>query len=247
MHPVKVEIIKREVLSNNFPFQIDTILKLNNNFKIFIQESDSISIIGNSSIQKSKDSISELYGNAHRQAIELEKLMIQKHHKVVRKDSLGLQLKLNSGEWVLLELNAGYEELDLTFENYFKEYGYFLIRSQWGEGNGYKLINANTGIETNIIGESFFSNNGKYIIVIKMDLFAGYSPNGFELFEIRNDSLLKLGSYHPIQWGPNNAEWINDNEVVLENKGFEWTQYRQIDTTFYVKLKLKTFGNTVYN
>jgi len=238
---------QKRVLSNNFPFQIDTILKFNTNFNIYIQESDSISTIGTSSIQKNKDSISKLYDNSHRQAIELEKLMIQKYNKVVKKDSLGLHLKLNNGKWVTLVLNLRLEELDLNFENYFEHYGYFLVRAQWGEGNGYKIINAKTGKQTSIIGAPYFSKNGKYIISINMDLIAGYSPNGFEFLEIRKDSLLKLGSYHPVQWGPYNAKWINNNEVILKNKGFEWTQYRAIDTSFYVKIKLKTVANTGYN
>ena len=226
-------------LSKSFPFQIDTILKLNKNLNLSIRKTDSISIIDNSFIQKSKDSISKLYNNSYRGAIELEKLLIQRNHNIVRKDSLGLHIKLNSGKWKLLKLNPSFEELDLVFENYFQDYEYFLIRTQWGEGSGNKLINAKTGRETNIIGGPIFSKNGKYVISINKSLIASYSHNGFELFKIKKDSLRKLGDYYPKQWGPYSAKWIDDNEVILRNEGFEWTQYRQIDTTFFVKLKIK--------
>jgi len=218
--------------------KIDTIIKISEKMKLLLEKTDSTKIdeyfINNDIL----DSINNLYNNSHRVAIAIENYKFQKYKNLIKRDSNDLYVKLKNGKWKKLILRDDYDEAGHTFEHFFEKYNFYSIRVQWGEGNGYKLINYDNGEVTDIIGRPYFSPNGKYMIAINADIEAGYSANGFQLFENNNGKLKKLITFEP-EWGPFSAKWIDNNTVIMKNEGYKFKdddimEYYQ----FYTKLKI---------
>ncbi|MTI29274.1 hypothetical protein E1171_00445 [Cytophagales bacterium RKSG123] len=169
----------------------------------------------------------------------------------VRKDENGVSLKMQNGNWKPITLDENKDEAGNTFEYYFKDFGFYSVRTQWGEGNGYKLINDSSGKITDLIGRPYFSPNGTFILAVNFDIEAGYSWNGFELFRNDNGQLKKLGIYEPDKWGPYAVKWIDNNRLILKNQTFDFIlknqtlKFRNSDMPymdFYGELEIKYGG-----
>ncbi len=158
--------------------------------------------------------------------------------KAKRVDGI-LKLRLKDGSWIKLEVNPNTEEADHIFEYFFKDFGFYSIVVQWSEGIGYKLINYSTGEVTNLFGRPYFSKNGQYVISVNTDLEAGYSSNGFQLFENKHGNLIHLGNYEPNEWGPVKAKWIEENKLILENETIDFSEGKMKYLHFYIILEVK--------
>ncbi|MBX2841477.1 MAG: hypothetical protein KTR26_06875 [Flammeovirgaceae bacterium] len=122
--------------------------------------------------------------NVYRKSLAIEGYQLKKFGTRVKRENNELFIKLDDGNWFQLQNNPDSDENAHSFEYYFDDFGFYSIRVQWGEGNGYKLVNSKTGAITNIIGRPFFSPDGTSIIALGNDIEAGYSDNGFlKLFE----------------------------------------------------------------
>ena len=149
---------------------------------------------------------------------------------------------MKNGNWKLIELNPDYEEADNTFEHYFKDFGFYSVRTQWGEGNGYKLVSDLNGQTTKIFGRPYFSANGEYIISVSVDLEARYSDNGFQLFKNDNGHLEFLGQFEPSEWGPITAKCTSKNRLILKNETFDFNNNEMNNVNFFTELIIKNGG-----
>ncbi len=184
------------------------------------------------------DSLTKGIRNSHKYSLAIEQYQIMQFGKRFRRTDEGLSLKLNDGSWLMIKVDPTTDEADNVFEHYFNNFGFYSLRVQWGEGNGYKLVNAETGKITHIIGRPFFSPDGSKIIALGNDIEAEYSQNGIELMENVAGDIRLLGRYNPKSWGCENALWLNNNSLVLQNQSLEskadsnwgyFTFYTQID------------------
>jgi hypothetical protein len=224
------------------PATLDTTLIFSDSVKLTLRHTDSILINEYYLDPKTIDSITKPHQNRHIEALEIEKYLFKTFSQFAKRDKNGLNIKLDNGEWKLLTLNPMADESDNTFEYYFKDFGYYSIRVQWGEGNGYKLVNQIDGSETNLFGRPYFSPNGQFVISINMDIEAGYSQNGFQLFKNENGKLKLLGYYEPEGWGPFSARWIDNNKLVLKNQTVEIKNDNMFYIDFYAEIKIKNGG-----
>lgn len=224
------------------PSTLDTTFNLKDNIQLTIQLTDSIYIPEYFLDNKTLDSISNLYDNWHLRSLAIEKYLLDQNKNYTKRDTSGLVIKMKNGEWKLIPLDPMTDEVDNTFEHYFKEYGYYSVRTQWGEGNGYKLINDLTGEITNLFGRPYFSPNGQYIISVNADIEAGYSENGFQLYKNSNGELLHLGNYEPSSWGPMTAIWIDNNTIKTENVTTEIKDGLSDYLYFYGEIKIVNGG-----
>lgn len=165
--------------------------------------------------EKQIDSITRTEDNAHRRSLLREEILIKKFDSIVKKDSTGLYLKLSNG-WKLIELNPNTEEIENTFENYFVEEDLFLVRTQWGEGNDYKLISKRNGKTFSTFGEPYFSKNNNFLLSVNVDLVAEYTESGFEFFKFENSELSYFGSFKTKNWGPLWAKGITENIFLVK-------------------------------
>lgn len=215
----EITVAKKIYVKEREPFlingiRIDTIL----NFKdksIKIRKTNLKLDYEKSLFEKQIDSITSKEDNAHRQSLLREKILIKKFDSIVKKDLSGLYLKLNNS-WKLIELNPDSEEIENTFENYFVEENLYLVRTQWGEGNDYKLISKRTGKTFSTFGEPYFSKNMNYILSVNVDLVAEYTESGFEFFNIENSELSYLGNFKTKNWGPEWAKGITENKFLVK-------------------------------
>ena len=224
------------------PSTLDTLFKLTANIQLTIKLTDSIYIQEYILDNKTLDSISSLYDNWHLRSLAIENYSLEKNKNYIKSDTTGLSIKMRSGKWKLITLDPTKDEVDTTFEYYFKEYGFYSVRTQWGEGSGYKLINDMTGEITNLFGRPYFSPNGKYIVSVNADIEAGYSENGFQLFQNRKGELLHLSNYEPSTWGPMKAIWMDSNTVVTKNVTMEIKNGISDYLYFYSSMRIEHGG-----
>lgn len=220
------------------PTKLDTILHFDNSYSIMLKNTDSISISEYFLEVEVLDSLTTLHKNSHRTALEIEKYLLNINKEFAKKDSAGLHLKMTNNKWKLISLDPNTDETDNTFEHYFKDFGFYSVRTQWGEGNGYKLINDVNGETTNLFGRPYFSENGEFLISVNSDIEAGYSNNGFQLFKNINGKLKNIGSYKPNSWGPFSAKWVNNSTIILKNKTIEFKDDEMNYLSFYSQLKI---------
>jgi hypothetical protein len=224
------------------PTSLDTTFSFSDNTHLSLIHSDSIFIEEYFLDSKTIDSLTRPHDNRHIESLEIEKYLLRKFNKVAKRDTNGLYIKLKNEDWKLLSLDPMTDEADNTFEYYFKDFGFYSIRTQWGEGNGYKLVNSFDGHVTNLFGRPYFSPNGHYVISVNVDIEAGYSPNGFQLFKNENGKLTHLGNYEPSAWGPYSAKWTANDMLILRNQTVEFKNGTMDYIDFYAELKIKNGG-----
>jgi hypothetical protein len=219
--------------------KLDTIIYANK-YSIRIQKTDSIDIRNNYYIsEKVFDSINGIYSNSHRHSRAIEEYLSKgKYGDLFERDSNSIRLKLENGEWKNIIINPENEEYDNIFQYYYEQNQFYLLRTQWGEGNNYKLINSISGKINNIGGKPIFSPNGKILISIGFDIEAEYSMNGFEIYSILNGKLKKIHSFYPNGWGFLNGKWIDDNTIILKCGTFESNRFGMNYVNFYTKLTI---------
>ncbi len=189
--------------------------------------------------KKAYDSINSLYDNMHHLTREIENYIVKKYeNKIFRRFETYIEIKLNNGEWLKVHANPIYDEYDDIFIKHYKSLNFVLLRTQWGEGNGYKLVNTETGKITRIYGMPYFSKDGTKMISIGSDLVANYSMNGIDIYNIEKGSIKKVFSIRPEYWGTNSALWIDDNSVILKNDTYKSAFQGIDDVDFMLKLTI---------
>ncbi len=183
------------------------------------------------------DSISKCYDNRHREALAVEKYQLNKYHLPIKIEGNNRIVSLQNNNKINLIPNDTFGEAEYTFE---KRFGiYYLFRIQWFEGNNYCLLNSKTGQKTFTIGRVYFSKSGKYLISINDDIEAGYSENGFQLFQIdKTGDVNEVCRFSP-DWAPEKIKWIDDKTLMV--KGYyisSGKDYFEIKTLFK-EIKIK--------
>ena len=184
-------------------------------------------------------SLTKDFGNFHQKALAIEEYQLKKFGSRVKRDDNELFVKLDDGSWFQLQTNPDYDETSHAFEYYFDNWGFYSIRVQWGEGNGYKLVNSKTGEITNIIGRPFFSPNGTLIIALGNDIEAVYSINGFQLLSNNSETVSELGTFSPKTWGCKSLKWLSNNRLILKNESFEYSDTNSNYFDFYTEMEIE--------
>ncbi|KYG73052.1 hypothetical protein AWN68_10195 [Roseivirga echinicomitans] len=185
------------------------------------------------------NSLTKDFGNFYKKSLAIEEYQLGKFGSRVRREGNELFVKLDDGSWLQLRTNPNYDEVGHTFEYYFDKIGFYSIRVQWGEGNGYKLVNSKTGKVTDIIGRPFFSPDGTFIVALGNDIEAGYSTNGFQLLSNNSGSIIGLGIFSPTSWGCESAIWLSNNKLTLKNESLEYSNTNSNYFNFYTELVIK--------
>lgn len=185
------------------------------------------------------NSLTKKFGNFHQKAMAIEEHQLKKFGARVKREGNELFVKLDDGRWFQLRVNLDYDESAHAFEYYFDELGFYSIRVQWGEGNGYKLVNSKTGEITKLIGRPFFSPDGTLIIALGNDIEAGYSINGFQLLSNKSGTITELGKFEPTAWGCESAKWLSNSRLTLKNESLEYSNTNSNYFNFYTELEIK--------
>jgi hypothetical protein len=164
--------------------------------------------------------LADSIGNWHNRAIEIQTYLIDHFGDKFYITDTSLVLNLSNGNTLSFANWDSEQDEGYTFENYFEEIDYYLLRVQWSEGNCWMLINRKNGFKRYIGGLPHISTDSKHILSINTDLEAGYSFNGLELYSIAADSLQKEFSKETV-WGPIDVKWINEKQFLLKREHFQ--------------------------
>lgn len=157
-----------------------------------------------------------------KKAQKIEEYQIQKYaHKIQRKNSL-LVLKLeNNKEYILKDSVKDDFALLYSFREYYDSLNVFVIELQYYEGGAYLLVNGMNGETQYVFGKTKLSPDMKKLVSYNADIVAGYSKNGFQIIDLKNFYFTIEYEYLPNDWGPNNINWINNDEIEIEKLGLQ--------------------------
>ncbi len=220
------------------PTSIDTILDFSEDLSLQLKYSDSTTIQPYYKDQNIIDSLAKSYGNFYERAQAIENYRLQRCGDQVKRSGDTIFTRLINGTWASIMPNPETIEAGNTFEYYFKDEGFYLIRTQWSEGSEYKLINHLVGRITPIWGIPYFSPDSRYMISVNGDIDAGYTPNGFQIFKLNNSRLKLMGSFEPVLWEPGAAEWTDKQTMKIRCRTTEIKKDLIHDKFFYVGLHI---------
>lgn len=175
---------------------------------------------------------------------ESEEVLLKKNSAYARRDSQGLHLKLSQGSEKLIQDNLSDADVDIgkfqinTFKDFIQNSDFYVIKTDLYEGGFYKLINASTGKEYTTGGYPYFSPDGKYILTAGFDIEAGYSFNGWELFENNQGNLKFLKKYEPSKWGVHTIQWIDSRSARLKASSLEFVDSQMIEKPIYLDIMI---------
>lgn len=164
--------------------------------------------------------------NGYEYAQLIESTKQPNHNDKFRRSGDTLWLLLQNGQELMLKdsINKAvydFNDYAYTLHHYFPEQEYYLVRVQFGEGNGFMLINRKNGFKKYVFGEPYFSPSGKYIVTLSSDLEAGYNPTGIQLLLNQGDTLSEQIKVYIRNWGPTDLKWLADNEFILQKEHLE--------------------------
>ncbi|GAB7086975.1 hypothetical protein [Marinifilum fragile] len=204
-------------------------------WRIEIVDCDSMKIQEYFEDQAVIDSIIQNFSNRHAEAKAIEKYQITKFNIPVRIENQDRIVLLESGRDIRLVANDTLEEAEYTFEKAFEDY--YLFRVQWFEGNNYFLLNKLTGEKQYTIGRVFFNKSRELLMSINDDIEAGYSDNGFQLFERNKEKQLnEIWRFDP-GWAPEQLMWMDNETLII--KGYKFSDHDDFSCSpIYKKLKI---------
>jgi hypothetical protein len=150
-----------------------------------------------------------------------------------RGDSLIFQLD-NGQQKVLvnnLADNDGYAEFH--YQGYIPGLQHWVVYNSGYEWFSYDLVSKATGEVKSTIGLPQLSPDGKYFICSNSDLIAGFTDNGFELFEYKQGKIREVDGRLLEKWGPVEIKWKSADQLLahmlIVNQDME-------ETSRYVRL-----------
>lgn len=90
-----------------------------------------------------------------------------------------------------------------------------IVHAQHWEGSQFLAIHHETGRSADIIGYPVASPDRQRFAAVSMDLLAGFSPNGVELWRIEGGRLHREARFDT-DWGPANAKWRSADSLVVD-------------------------------
>jgi hypothetical protein len=84
------------------------------------------------------------------------------------------------------------------------------------EGNAYILVDAATGVATEIDAVPVPSPDGSRFATASLDLIAGHDPNRFRIYRISPNGPVIEWSVEPKEWGPADPVWIDDSRIRFD-------------------------------
>lgn len=163
--------------------------------------------------------LTDTLSNSHNRAQRIQEYLKKEFGDMFFTTDSFVVLRLSTGQTVPLPLWDSERDEGFTFEHYFNNIDYYLLRVQWGEGNCWMLVNRKNGFKKYISGRPYISKNKKSIVTINTDLEAGYSFNGIEYYSVNTDSLT-LEFSKQTEWGPADIQWLDDHSFLMRRAHF---------------------------
>lgn len=172
----------------------------------------------------------EFESNRKANKVQSENELLQKLSNVYRhSDSLIFKLK-NNNQFVLVNDSLEESWAMYSYAGELKNIGYWYTDVFYYEWYNTILVNQNNGDTTITIGAPVVSPDNKYIICGNVDLLASFTINGFELYQLVNSKIQKIGMTELNDWGPSEIYWkdldiIYIKQTRIDNNNNEYYTY----------------------
>ena len=204
--------------------KVDTIIDLKDTtfhfstYSVTVEAIDSVEIPTLYSDAAIRKNILNNYDNSYEAFKGVEQYLEKTQSMYFKRNGKMLTLSLVNGKTKELKDISKDSDDDIlyTYEHFFSNINTYLIRGQFFEGNCYVVINRNTGEEKYTIGEIYADPQNRKFIAINEDMEAGYSSNGLQMFEIKNEKFIKKFTIEGGSWGPIALKWINNSTVIMK-------------------------------
>lgn len=154
-----------------------------------------------------------------REVQEMERF--KKFEGIVKRKGDTLLLKSNSGTDISLKNSPGCENyetcISFIFFDYFKDVGFFLVKSYYWEGTEHIMISESDGKEYYIHELPMFSPDKRYIVTVPDDVDTGYDENGVFIWRIEGKEIISEFSYVPMEYATYEfVRWKDNNYIELK-------------------------------
>ncbi len=95
-----------------------------------------------------------------------------------------------------------------------------ILYVQYYEGGAYMVIHHYSAQIASPSGYPIASPDGKHFLSISEDMYAGYSPNNIEIWQVASGSFRKLASFDP-EWGPHRGSWLDYRRVRIDKHCYD--------------------------
>jgi len=192
-------------------------------------------LIGCSGKEKDLNSLCKDIRNSYECAQVIEKHQLAIYGDLVKRVDGQLILKIdNNVDLVIEDIKSDWDDCKLhSFRDYFEDINSYIVEIQYWEGGAYYLINKSLGTKIVIPGLIAVSPDKKRFVSYNIDIEAAYSPNGFEIYRLGDNSFSKEFEFFLDDWGPSNALWINNNQIEFEKSAWKDSEVQVLGKVIY--------------
>jgi hypothetical protein len=156
--------------------------------------------------------------------ITLTRLQCLENKKIFEITPKEINLKLhNETNFTLKKQNE--EEDDQFFSysliNYNLTKNLYFFWEDWLEAGHPIMVNGFTGKTNTLVGSSFVQNKSNTMCAFfAEDIDSGWTPNGIQLFEIKNNEWEEMFDFNPSTfydyWGPVDLKWLDNSTLLIK-------------------------------
>ncbi|GEP97931.1 hypothetical protein [Chitinophaga cymbidii] len=150
-----------------------------------------------------------------------------------RGDSLVFRLDNGQEKTLVNNLSDNDDYAEYHYQGYIPQLRHWVVYNGGYEWFSYDLVSKSDGKMLSTIGIPQLSPDGKHFICSNSDLIAGFTENGFELYEYRQGKIFLVQSRQLNKWGPVAIKWKHAGQLlanmIIVNQDME-------ESTRYVRL-----------
>lgn len=132
-------------------------------------------------------------------------------------DTLRLRLETKTVSLVDNPTESGNSSVSYSYLGFSRKLNSHILHVQYYEGGAYMIIHRHSGQHAFPSGYPLASPDGKHFLSLSEDMFAGYSPNNVEIWQVRSGEFRRVASYEP-KWGPHSGSWASVRRVLIEKQ-----------------------------
>lgn len=170
---------------------------------------------------------------------------IRKNASAISRSGDSLIFKCSNSKAAYLINNNDGDDVDnyavYTFIQDMPKINQWLVMASYYESYGYVFIDKTSGDSTMLYGMPVVSPDNTYILTFNQDIEAGFTYNGFQLFEMNGSKPIAVGEKELIHWGPDNVKWKNSTTLLVQQSTIkpDSSNSGQQLVTEYVQIRMK--------
>jgi hypothetical protein len=155
-----------------------------------------------------------------------EQLIADSDARVFKPDSSTLCILTTEGDTVTFSDTSEIDEISyfkmFTLVGRLPEQDYWVVQMSGHEWGEYLLVSGKNGSYSRAISVPVPSPDGCRLLCAYRDIIACFVDNGIQIWRIDPDSLALEYSALDEEWGPSEAEWVDDSSIIFDMITVDW-------------------------